>query len=424
MNEPFQLSRQNVVRNILALFSGSAFAQGLTAITFILMARQLGSEVYGTFTSSLALTSITALLFNLGLDMWLLQAAGRTPGDANKLFGSTVSIKLAFSGFWILLLLIFRPFLNTTTFPQAIYWWTALVVWLDSLFLSSLNIFKATLQNKYTLILEPVSDFAWLLSTLFLIFANTKEVLPFLQWRAVVLFCSLAIALWLIWRRYRIGFDKKIAEAALRDSPPYAVSAILGTTAQRMDLLIIALFLGNAAAGLYSPALSLVNTLFFIPAAVANVMIPVLSRLYHVYPAQARKTGMRQYFLQLVIGIGLFLIVLIGAPWLVKFLGDTFTNSLELIYILSFILLIRPLSIASASILVASGNQKKRVLVQLIVAVLTIILDVIAVLYFDLVAVAYVYIVVEFVHFLGNTWLVVWLKPGQISLKSSNEPSG
>lgn len=389
------LTRKFVVRNIAELFSGSAAAQALTAITFLLMARQLGASVYGTFTSSLVLTSITALVFNLGLDLWLLHTAGKHPGGAAGYLGSIFGLKIALSLVWFALLLLIQPLLSQETFPPAVLFWTAAIVWLDSLFLTILSGFKAALQNRYTLILEPVSDGLWLAGTLSLIYLGTKSLLPYLQVRFAVIFVSLLAAGVLMWRRNQPAYQTSTARLAIREAPPYALSELLAMTTMRMDLLIVALVLGSQAAGLYSPALSVVNALFFVPAAVANVMIPVLSRLYREHPGQARITALRQMFLQLAVGAGMFVVFFLAAPLLAQFLGESYAGLLPLLIVLSFVLLIKPLTYAGATMLVAGGYQRPRLYVQVFAAALSIGLDLLAVTYFGLTAVAVVYVVVE-----------------------------
>jgi O-antigen/teichoic acid export membrane protein len=395
MSESIPLTRKFVVRNIAELFSGSAIAQALTALTFLLMARQLGASVYGTFTSSLVLASITALVFNLGLDLWLMHSAGKNPAKAAEYMGSIFGLKLFFSVLWFVLLLLIQPFLDTETFPPAVLFWTAGIVWLDSLFLTILSGFKAALQNRYTLILEPASDVLWLAGTLVLIFFGMDALLPYLQLRFGVLLISLLAAGILIWRRNQPAFHQNTARLALRETPPYALSELLAMTTMRMDLLIVALVLGSAAAGLYSPALSVVNALFFVPAAIANVMIPVLSRLYREHPVQARKTALRQTLLQLAVGIGMFVVFLAASPLMVRFLGESYDGLAPLLVVLSFVLLLKPLTFAGAAMLVASGNQQPRLYIQVFAAALSIALDLLAVSYFGLTAVAVVYVVVE-----------------------------
>jgi len=77
MSSILRLNRRNVVNNIAALLSGSAIAQGMTMLAIMLTARQLGAVKYGEYVSAYTLASATAIVFNLGLDIWLLREGGR-----------------------------------------------------------------------------------------------------------------------------------------------------------------------------------------------------------------------------------------------------------------------------------------------------------------------------------------------------------
>jgi O-antigen/teichoic acid export membrane protein len=406
MAETYTLNRRFVVKNIAALFSGTALAQALTAIVYLVLARHLGATVYGVFAACLAFASLTSLLFNLGLEVWLLQAGGKNPQAIKLQAGSILLIKVVLGLAWLAGLALVQPWLNQQTFPRDVFILTALVVLLDSLFLTTLAAFKASLQNRYIFYIEPTTDVIWLGGTLLLIGINTTELLPFLWLRGLVLVGGLAAALVLVRWKIGLGANRSTIRQAMRESPPYFASELFAAVTMRMDLLLVALFLGSQAAGIYSPALAVINATFFIPAAIANVMIPVLSQLNQGHPIQARLTARRQILLQGAVGVAMFGGFLLLSPLVARFLGESFEGTGILLQILSLILLVKPITFSLATILVASGNQDKRVAVQIIAVAATLALDLIAVTWFGLPAVALVYVLVEGLLLAGYGWQV------------------
>jgi O-antigen/teichoic acid export membrane protein len=321
MAETYTLNRRFVVKNIAALFSGTALAQALTAIVYLVLARHLGATVYGVFAACLAFASLTSLLFNLGLEVWLLQAGGKNPQAIKLQAGSILLIKVVLGLAWLAGLALVQPWLNQQTFPRDVFILTALVVLLDSLFLTTLAAFKASLQNRYIFYIEPTTDVIWLGGTLLLIGINTTELLPFLWLRGLVLVGGLAAALALVRWKIGLGANRSTIRQAMRESPPYFASELFAAVTMRIDLLLVALFLGSQAAGIYSPALAVINATFFIPAAIANVMIPVLSQLNQGNPLQARLTARRQILLQGAVGVAMFGGFLLLSPLVARFLG-------------------------------------------------------------------------------------------------------
>jgi O-antigen/teichoic acid export membrane protein len=403
---PFQLTRRNVLQSIATLLSGSVVAQGVTALTLLLIARQLGAENYGQYAACLVLAGLTAIVFSLGLDHWLLKEGGRLPRQLGEFFGSVFTLKLVGGIVWLGLISILAFFLNQETYPARLFQLSALTVLLDTLFATALTTFKAGLRNKITSTLEAGSDIAWLLLTLLFIGAGEKRVIVFVSIRALVLAGSLAMALFSARRLVKLSANLAITKRALRESLPFASSDLLALAGMRMDVLIIAFTLGKVATGLYSPAVGLVNAAFLVPAAVYMVMVPVISKLHATDPRQARLTSRRTIVLLVGIGIVMALGFAISAPYLVGLMGASFRGSLRVLQILSIVLLLKSASFAMAAILVVYGQQGRRTVVQALAVLLNTGSNLLIVSSAGIVGVAWVYVLTELFLLIGYGWLV------------------
>ncbi|MGE5221223.1 MAG: oligosaccharide flippase family protein [Omnitrophica WOR_2 bacterium] len=400
-----ELNRKSVVRNIATLFSGSVVAQGTTALVLLLTARQLGADAYGQYAVSIAFASFTAILFSLGLDHWLLREGGRHLRPLSELVGSVLVIKLIGGLIWFGLLLFIAPVLNQDTYPVDLMRLCAISVGLDILFSTTLTGFKASLQNRVTSLLEAGSDVLWLLVTLLVIFSGERQAIVFIKIRIFVLMISLFISIFLVRRLIGVNAALPTMRRALFEAFPFATSDLLAWITMRMDVLIIGFTLGKQAAGLYSPAVGLVNALFLVPTAVYYVMMPILSHLYITNTQQARQTAQNTILLLAVAGIALSVIFVIGAPVLVAILGQSYQGSLPVMRILGILLFFKSLSFAQVAILVAIGQQARRTAVQAIVGISNVILNLLVVFRFGITGVAWVYVVTEIITMAGYTWL-------------------
>jgi hypothetical protein len=90
---PINIDRSKIIANIATLFSGSIVAQGMTALTLLLTARQLQVDSYGQYAACITLTSMLSILFSLGLDIWLLREGGKAPHQIGDLAGSVLGVK-------------------------------------------------------------------------------------------------------------------------------------------------------------------------------------------------------------------------------------------------------------------------------------------------------------------------------------------
>jgi len=174
----------------------------------------------------------------------------------------------------------------------------------------------------------------------------------------------------------------------------------------RLDVIIVAFALGNYSVGLYSPAVSIVNALFFIPLSVYMVMVPSLSHLFESDLLQAWKSSKRFTLLLSVVGGLSSILLFVCADWVVALLGESFAGSGMILRILSVILLLKSLSFAMAGILVAGGRQSQRVIIQAIAVVLGTLLNLIVVFRFGINGVAVVFVITELILFLGYMGLV------------------
>jgi O-antigen/teichoic acid export membrane protein len=196
----------------------------------------------------------------------------------------------------------------------------------------------------------------------------------------------------------------QLAILALKGSFPFAASEFLAMITMRADVVIVSLTLGKTATGLYSPAVGLVNMAFLVPLAVYLVMVPVLSNLYQNHSQQATKTAIRTIALSLFLGIGLTLLVRIGSPLIILLLGPSYTASVAILKILSWVLLFKCGSYAMAAILVATDRQMKRTSIQVIAALANIILNFSIVFWLGIKGVAYVYVFTEIILFAGYSY--------------------
>jgi len=139
------------------------------------------------------------------------------------------------------------------------------------------------------------------------------------------------------------------------------------------DINLLTLIQGKVMAGVYSPALSVINALFIIPSSVYTFSIPTLSRTYHEapqrLPAAARKllVGITLMGIVLFAGVGI-----LGDDLVRLLLGSEYETTGQLITLLSPVLLLKCLEFGLASLIVALNKQKERIFPQMIAAVMNV----------------------------------------------------
>jgi O-antigen/teichoic acid export membrane protein len=403
---PFDINRSKIISNIATLFSGSVVAQGMTALTLLLTARQLQVDSYGQYAACITLTGMLSILFSLGLDIWLLREGGKAPHNVGILAGSVLGIKGLLGLVWMFILFLVAPLLNQQSFPTSLLRWSVVLLWSDTLFATCLTAYKSSLHNKTPSILEASADTAWFALTLVLMGYGLVQPEAYLQVRVLVSLIALTISFVILLRRFQIRVHLLVVREALAGFFHFATSDFLGMLAMRIDVVIISITLGKTATGLYSPAVGLVNMGFLVPMAIYWVMVPVLSNLYKHQVNQAQKIAMRTIALSLAVGFGLAVVYFVGAPLIIKLLGPSYSGSVAVLRILSWVLLFKCGSFAMATILVAKNQQAKRVIIQVIAVTSNIVLNLLVVYKYGINGVAWVYVLTEIILFLGYSWYV------------------
>ena len=385
-------------------FSGftisTALAQLMVMLFSLLLARYFGPEISGGYTSAFAIASLTAIVFNLGLDTWLLRA-GALSQDPRKTFGDVLKTKAMAGVVWAFILFGIATTLRPDLYPAGLLAVCILDVWFDSIFITSLAVMNTQRKIKQYSLLVLLSRGLKLLGLIILMAIANQNILVFAGWRAS---CSLVFALIAVtFLQPNLGeFSFSNVSEVFRKSRSYALSDLLATVYMQADVVILSNFRGNIAAGIYSPALSLINALFVFPNAVYTYVIPSLSRWLKENPDKFVELARKLISLVLIMGIAMSLAtVLLGKPATGILLGERYSKSGELMVRLSPILLLKCLEFGFAAIIVAANKQKSRLIPQAIAAVLNVGLNLVLIPRLGEFGAASVYLVTEIVLFVS-----------------------
>ncbi|MEM3433183.1 MAG: oligosaccharide flippase family protein [Candidatus Methanomethyliaceae archaeon] len=407
---PPKFDRAIVVKNVLLLTLGTLVAQALMALSMLLTARQLGSMRFGEYAASFSATGLMSVLFNLGLDTWLLQRGSCDPEKLGALTGSAFTFKALMGIPWILGVVWFLPHLNSQTFTAQLVLISALSVWVESFFATGLSVFRTLLLNHLTALLLVLARGGVLLATITLILLDVKNSMIYALVRLVVAILAVLVSLLFIPIKPKIH-SLNMLKIAAQESAPFALSDIFAFIYLQADTTIAAIFLGKEEVGLYAPASSFINALFVIPNAWFFVAVPILVRML--------KDNERPFHRILsltgagfaAIGVALWLSVRYASSVLPAVLGESFERSGYLLTILSPILLLKSCNFAAAAILVSVGWQNLRVYAQAVSAIANVVLNLVIIRRLGITGVAMAYVISEAILLIGYVGLVIkWMR--------------
>lgn len=397
-----QIIKRPTLANVSTLFIGTTIARFISALVIFIVARQLGLEKFGLFFPALSLAKLLSVFFSLGLDSWLLHSAGHFQGRLGAAVGFSLTTKTILGFIWLLVLVLVTPLLPQNSFASNLVILSGVSIFFEELGNTGLSVFKASLKNHVTVRLIIISQILLLLITLALAFSGIIEPSAYLWARIIASGVGGGISLFSAFRCFTIRFFLREFPQNIRETFPFGLSQGLAIIYERADITIIAYFLGKSAAGIYSPAISLMTTLFLVPTAVYEVMLPILSQAHanqkSIIPSISFKLFLLSAGLGILLGIAL---VFMAYPLVLIVYSAEFAASAPILVILSNVLLFKCLSFALASALAAVGWQGKRVVIQLIAALFNVFLNLLLVRTFGIQGVAYIYVLTEFVLVVG-----------------------
>lgn len=406
-------NRSQIIGNFAALLSGVGLARILTAVSLILVARQVGPDSYGQFVACFSLAKITAVFFSWGLDGWLLWKGGQSDNSSVVALNSGVALawKTGLGILWFVLLYLMADWLNPEVFPRDILLMTGLIVWADDMTNTVWSVFKSTLNNDITFKIITLVQLFLLLATVVLVLLDTSQLSSYLWVRILVVGAGCVWAILLLHRNFGIRVDVRAMLPALSASAPFAGSLMLYLIYERADVTIIGTFLGQTQAGLYAPASTIISSLLLIPASAFTVMVPVLTRAYQApTPQQARGLFHTLLLINILLGVVLASGLALTAHQLIQlFYGDSFSAAEEVLVILAFVVGLRCVTFAVAAALVASGRQKHRLGAQFVAATANVVINLMIVEKWGIVGVAWVYVATEAMLLLGY-WIALDLR--------------
>jgi len=390
---------------------GTAVARVLSAVTLVLIARQIGPEAAGQYSSSMAIAALTVILCSLGLDEWLLYRGGQSERELQMGLTSVLFLKLSLGVVWLVGLWLAVDRLHYSLLPWVLVLASALSVWMEEMAKTGWTVFKVHSRNDLTMVLLTAIQGLFLGITVWLIGCSVLKPEAFMMGRFLAMFAGAAASVLLAVRRIGLLAKPQSLWPAVKGAVPFGVSIALAMVYGRADLVIVAAELGKAAAGVYAPAITLTNALFLIPAAFYGVMVPTLGRS-HVRD----RVSIRKASVTLILGIaGLGLVLgstlrLVSRPLILALYGAPFEASAEVLAVLGSVLILRCPNVALAAVLVAIGWQAPRMGVQAVSASLNVGLNMLIVHRLGVMGVARVYVVTEAVLLLGYLGLfLLWV---------------
>jgi len=330
-------------------------------VVFVLLARLLGPEGFGSFALWLAVATLVAVITNFGFTTFCLREIGANPGSVSVLLSDVFSAKLLLSG---VVLGIGCSSLLILDHPLATLFLVLLAAQVADSFTEFFNVFfrvegRHSSEASNALHGATVHLLAFLSLFMFESVTVLGCALMFLSTRIYVLLNTMRSGIAVLgWHSpSTIGG----ALRRLRACSSYAFEIFLNTVYTQLDALVVSKIAGISGLGIYQAGMKLVQGASRAAPIIAQVVLPDVSR------AHAAGQGFRRAALKMVLlfsGIGLVAGSILGVFrdfWVSLLFGAEYLALSTLLPLFGLVLWCRFTETGAGLVLVSMGLQHQKV---------------------------------------------------------------
>ena len=275
-----EIIKNRVIINLASVFGGQIYLLLINLLTFIIAARYLSVEEFGSFGFLLATVAILAKFVDLGMNPILFKRNSSNKNTATEI-GNVFLFRILVLITIILMTNIFMLLYNINRIDFLLTNLLLLNILLSSKYVPFRDLlaipFKADLKVHIPVFLSILDNTLFFLLVIimpifnggivYLVFAYVFSNIP-----------GMLILIFLFKKHYRFGFKFNFQEVytILKKSYSLAIFVLLSYTFVQLDIIMVKYFRGDYETGLFSAAVRVVRPLVVIPLAVVTTFFPLL----------------------------------------------------------------------------------------------------------------------------------------------------
>lgn len=305
---------QRITKNVGVLFVSQMMSYVLGFFTLMYSARYLGVEGFGTLSLALAFTGIFSVFMDLGLSTLTIREVARDKGLAKDYIANVTLMKIFLGIITFLLIFIIVHALGYDQQTMEVVY----LITIYTIFSAFSQLFYAVFQANETMeysslgtILINVLLLVGVLVAIYYNFSISSFASVYMIAGFITLIYSILIFSWKFFLP-TMKFDKIKWIELMKEAWPFAISGISINIYIWIDTIILSIFKGSEAVGLYNASYKLILVLVAIPIVFDTAFFPIMSQ-YYISSKESLKFSFEKMFkimmiMALPIGVGTLLI--------------------------------------------------------------------------------------------------------------------
>jgi O-antigen/teichoic acid export membrane protein len=408
---------RRIAKNTTVLLISQVIGYILAFFYTIYTARYLGAAGFGIISFALALGAILSIFTELGLSTLTVREVSRDKSLANKYIGNTLALKLILSSITLVSMVLVVTLLHyPPQFAAVIYYITLsfVVGAFTSIFYSVFQAYEKMEYQSVGQIINSVIMFSGILIIITYQLSIVNFGLIYLIASIISLIYGFVVCVWKfvlpkieidvgLWKSLlpKIEIDLNLWRFLIIEAIPLTISSVFLLIAFRVDTILLSIFNGNEAVGLYNAAFSLMTALMFVPFVYVSAIFPILSRL-NVSSKELLKYSYETSFKYLLI-LGLPIAVgttLLANPIILLIYKSGFTQSIVALQILIWSIPIIFINYILGTAINSINKQRDTVKTTFVAMFLNIALNIWLLPHYGLIAACFITVLTELTCFL------------------------
>jgi O-antigen/teichoic acid export membrane protein len=270
---------RNIIGSSVVLLAGRIISKLATIGVTIVIARELGVDLFGSYSAVVALTAISGLVSDFGLVLPSIRSISARREDGHEIISESVSVRLFWSVVSIPLTIGAGLLLNLS--PLLVFLFTLSSV-LETITIALIRMFEGVNNIRsvtlYTIVERLIFCIAVMVSVSWFKSIYSVAVAYCISFSAM-----LAIMIMVVGKEFgtiSIHISASSVKRLTNLGSPFLATALFSTLFYRIDIFLLSAMRTPAEVGIYNAALRITDAQTFIPAAVMASVYPVLSRLH------------------------------------------------------------------------------------------------------------------------------------------------
>jgi O-antigen/teichoic acid export membrane protein len=375
---------QRVAKNTFALFIAQIVSTVLSIVLSVFLARDLGDVIFGKYSFAIALALFFSVFSDVGYRTLLVREVARDRTKASIYLSNIFCFHVILSLIIFVFLVITINLMNYPTDTKGFVYLFGLYTLLEALSSTFKVTFRAFQHMEFEAGITIFSNIIRVASgivVLFLGYGLLEIAFVFIFSGIVDLFLSF----FMCERRFvktQMQFNTTFFKNSIKIALPLWAVSLFGTIYTRTGTIMLSAMKGDAVVGWYNAAYSLVLGLGPIPLLFIGSLQPTIS-YYYMYSRESLKITYEKSFNYLfILGLPIAVGTTMTANKIIFFFyGQAYANSIVILQILAWNILILFLYTILGGFLISIDKQNQMALSVVLTALLNVVLNVLLIPY-------------------------------------------